>query len=500
MGFIVQSDPFPETGLTIWKNTVETQARENSNQVRNDFKPFATGEGANVLEQLEYEKSGFLKEGFKKGMARSSEINKAIRQGSSIAAAVARFTAEKTGENLLDNGDIDTLSRHIETAIATVSSLRIAEAKGEADQLSASFVPSIAEPENGQLIHIRAKEANRTKTPTLNIDQLGAREIVKGNNLSLEQGDIAGAGHWLEMQYDEALEKWVLQNPAKGIVPSSGVPIGTIEYFAAATPPAGYLKADGSEVGREICADLYRVIGTTYGQGDGESTFNLPDLRGEFVRGWDAGRHLDSGRGFGTTQGDAIQNITGYFGAHSTLTANGVFSKKNSGASENVGVGGGVSSNSVFFDASAVVPTANENRPRNIALLACIKAFDAVTNPGLIDITELANEIGNLSNKFNDKWGGPSSRYIDLTLGASGSVYTAPDDGWFSIFGIVTTANYSVRMENTLSGFTSALSRGNASGAGAATNIPCCKGDSIYVYYEGFASSRFKFIFSKGDQ
>ena len=53
LGFIVQSDPLPETVSIFWKSIVEAQARENSNQVRNDFKPFATGEGANVVDQLE---------------------------------------------------------------------------------------------------------------------------------------------------------------------------------------------------------------------------------------------------------------------------------------------------------------------------------------------------------------------------------------------------------------------------------------------------------------
>ena len=179
---------------------MEAQARENSIQVRNDFKPFATGEGANVVDQLEYEKSGFLKEGFKKGMARSSEINKAIRQGSSIAAAVARFAAEKTGEDIFDNGDIGALSRQIETAISSVSSLLIADADGLPDALIARFTPKVKELKHGLPVHVRAKDINVTVIPTFNADETGAKAIVKGNNLPLAIGDIAGAGHWLEMQ------------------------------------------------------------------------------------------------------------------------------------------------------------------------------------------------------------------------------------------------------------------------------------------------------------
>ena len=252
---------------------------------QNDFKPFAVGEGANVINQLEYEKSGFLKEGFKKGMARSSEINKAIRQGSSIAAAVARFAAAKTGEALLDNGDINTLCRQIETAISSVSSLLIAEADGSADALTAHFTPTVKELENGLLVHVRAKEKNTGTSPSFNADETGEKPVVKGNNLPLVAADIAGAGHWLEMQYDGALDKWVLQNPAKGITPPSGVPVGTIEYFAMPTPPAGYLKADGAAVGRQTYPELFETIGTTFGEGDGETTFNLPDLMDRFAQG-----------------------------------------------------------------------------------------------------------------------------------------------------------------------------------------------------------------------
>ena len=245
---------------------------------QNEFKPFAIASNAAVLGQKEYEMSQALREGFKKGLARSVEVNKAIRQASSIAAAVAEFTAVKSGKDIrfkvfledihfpivqhvltavksgkdmLDNGEVNILKENFETALSAVSSLLIAEAQGTGDMLTASFSPKLRELKNGTLIHIRAKEKNRTKTLLFKADETGEKVIVKGNNLNLEEGDIAGAGHWLELQYDEALDEWVLQNPAKGIVSSSGVPVGTIEYFAMATPPAGYLKADGAAVGRE---------------------------------------------------------------------------------------------------------------------------------------------------------------------------------------------------------------------------------------------------------
>ena len=82
-------------------------------------------------------------------------------------------------------------------------------------------------------------------------------------------------------------------------------PAGSIIMFSASTPPSGYLECDGAAVSRTTYADLFAVIGEDFGNGDGSTTFNLPDLRGEFVRGWDNGAGVDSGRALGTNQADA---------------------------------------------------------------------------------------------------------------------------------------------------------------------------------------------------
>lgn len=79
-------------------------------------------------------------------------------------------------------------------------------------------------------------------------------------------------------------------------------PAGAVQYFAMPNPPTGWLVADGSTVPRDQYKDLFAVIGTFYGAGDGKTTFNIPDLRGEFVRSWDAGRGIDKNRIFGSWQ------------------------------------------------------------------------------------------------------------------------------------------------------------------------------------------------------
>ncbi|WP_256843203.1 tail fiber protein, partial [Rodentibacter rarus] len=75
--------------------------------------------------------------------------------------------------------------------------------------------------------------------------------------------------------------------------------VGEVAFFARANPPNGWLKANGAAVSRTTYSALFAAIGTTFGAGDGHSTFNLPDLRGEFIRGLDEGRRVDNGRRLG---------------------------------------------------------------------------------------------------------------------------------------------------------------------------------------------------------
>ena len=163
----------------------------------------------------------------------------------------------------------------------------------------------------------------------------------------------------------------------------SSLPSGAVMYFAMQAAPLGWLKADGSAVSRTQYPALFAAIGTTFGVGDGRTTFNLPDLRGEFVRGWDGGRNIDPGRAFGSAQGDAIRNITGSIDTGSNnghqlfdeATATGALaiSRRQWKAWTSDTQDGRNNPSAFDFDASRVVPTAAENRPRNIALLACIK-------------------------------------------------------------------------------------------------------------------------------
>ncbi|BCR26629.1 phage tail protein [Aquipseudomonas alcaligenes] len=150
-----------------------------------------------------------------------------------------------------------------------------------------------------------------------------------------------------------------------GNIVIDGAPAGAVSHFAMSAPPAGWLKANGAAVSRSTYAALFAAIGTTFGAGDGSRTFNLPDLRGEFLRGWDNGRGVDSGRAFGSAQAQAIQ-------AHTHSVPEGSYS---SGVSDSFnGYASGDDYSSVVAGNSTSGSTGgSETRPRNVALLACIK-------------------------------------------------------------------------------------------------------------------------------
>lgn len=148
--------------------------------------------------------------------------------------------------------------------------------------------------------------------------------------------------------------------------------IGMASFFCMQTAPKGWLFANGSAVSRTTYAKLFSKIGTHYGGGNGSTTFTLPDLRGVFLRGWDAGRGLDGGRSIGTWQDDAIRNIYGSgVGRDVSSQPSGAFYPV--GSTPYAGYGG-TNGSFIGFDASRVVPTANENRPRNISLAVYIYA------------------------------------------------------------------------------------------------------------------------------
>lgn len=175
------------------------------------------------------------------------------------------------------------------------------------------------------------------------------------------------------------------------IAEASALPVGAMVPFPLDKVPPGFLEIDGSVKSIAVYPDLAAFLGTAFNKGDeGAGNFRLPESRGEFLRGWDHGRGVDPGRAIGSTQLDALQNITGGFDGNLDIkTSGGAFAALNTALV--VANTGGVSGfHGVTFDASRVARTSTETRPRNLAVVWCIKAWNAPINQGSIDIAALA--------------------------------------------------------------------------------------------------------------
>ncbi|EJV0695515.1 phage tail protein [Escherichia coli] len=168
-----------------------------------------------------------------------------------------------------------------------------------------------------------------------------------------------------------------------GLGEGSALPVGVPVPWPSTTPPTGWLKCNGAAFSAEEYPELAKAYPTN----------KLPDLRGEFIRGWDDGRGMDTGRAILSAQGDAIRNIYGEFKTVNTenysiwesvgsfkgavvplnpSTNNSYFSLIRSMVTERAD--GAVYPKVIGLDASRIVPTANENRPRNIAFNYIVRA------------------------------------------------------------------------------------------------------------------------------
>jgi len=190
---------------------------------------------------------------------------------------------------------------------------------------------------------------------------------------------------------DKAIARTNLDVYNKAEVNQRGKQPGDIFYTARSTAPARSLKANGAAVSRTAYADLFAAIGTRYGAGDGFNTFNVPDLRGEFIRGWDDGRGVDRNRALGTLQMDRVKDHYHGFGrflstwggsegddayftrrdwwaASETLTGQRI-----TGDSQNTvtaPISGGASGD--LGTSRQIYLSEGETNPRNVSQLACI--------------------------------------------------------------------------------------------------------------------------------
>ncbi|EPB3504752.1 tail fiber protein, partial [Escherichia coli] len=227
----------------------------------NNFKPFALDPNANVTSQADWEALPALLSGFTAGKASSAQVNKAIRQASFIAAALAQYTANKSGLDVLDDGDLNGFISKMGTAFGK---------DFQALDATLSALAGLATGANKLPYFTGNDTAAQTDLTSVGRDIIGKNTIA----------DI--------LTY-------------LGLGEGSALPVGVPVPWPSATPPTGWLKCNGAAFSAEEYPELAKAYPTN----------KLPDLRGEFLRGWDDARGIDSGRALISSQSDAVQRMTG---------------------------------------------------------------------------------------------------------------------------------------------------------------------------------------------
>lgn len=177
------------------------------------------------------------------------------------------------------------------------------------------------------------------------------------------------------------------------IAQASALPVGAMVAFPVDKVAPGFLELDGSVKSAALYPDLATFLGTVFNKGDeGAGNFRLPESRGEFLRGWDHGRGVDFGRGVGSSQKGTVTALDSNQSATPTVEvvaatvaaaqADVFVASDYPGVKRSV-VNTGVQVDPAFADAGVT-------RPRNIAVMWCIKAWNAPINQGNIDIASLA--------------------------------------------------------------------------------------------------------------
>lgn len=144
-------------------------------------------------------------------------------------------------------------------------------------------------------------------------------------------------------------------------VAASSVIVGEVRQFGFTSVPSLWLECNGAAISRTTYSALFAAIGTSYGVGDGTTTFNIPETRGEFIRGFDNARGVDTSRVFGAHQSEMV-------GPHTHTVPS--FTSGFDAASGKVLTG----LNTAGTDPTTAVNSGTENRPRNTTFMFCIYA------------------------------------------------------------------------------------------------------------------------------
>jgi microcystin-dependent protein len=239
------------------------------------------------------------------------------------------FTSKTSTNDVIDGADIDTELGNLVTSVASKANKVISATANNIPKLSAA----------GDLV-----DSGILDTDLYHIGSTNITTIAQGGT-----GESTLAG-------------------TKSALGSTET--GSVITWLTSTAPTNYLECNGAAVSRTVYDDLFAVVGTQFGIGDGSTTFNLPDFRGYFLRGWDHGAGIDPDAGSRTDRGDGTtgDNV-------GTIQQDEFESHTHTFGIETEGTAGGGDSvdNSADADYTTNARGGNETRPKNINVMYCIR-------------------------------------------------------------------------------------------------------------------------------
>lgn len=258
--------------------------------------------------------------------------------------------------------------RHTGTDVDGAGVLDYAVAGGSGSAYTLALSPALAAHIPGMPIRFKANHAN-TGAATININSLGAVAIKKNYNQALAANDIL-SGQIITICHDGT--NYQVTGGIRVYDPLSVLPPGGELLWPGETPPSGWLEENGAAISRTTYAALFAVIGTTYGDGDGSTTFNLPDPRGQFIRIWDHAAGVDPDAATRTDRGDGTD------GDHVGTNQSDVFKKHSHALAVSASGHGSDEISTKYAPAEATTyATAgiggNETRPKNTNRMMIIK-------------------------------------------------------------------------------------------------------------------------------
>jgi microcystin-dependent protein len=302
--------------------------------------------------------------------ARISEQNAAASAGQAVAAASAASASATAAEALAATAD-GLLKVSMGDATARPLSAKLLAGNGLAE--------GIENPGGEEALRLAVALA---ASPGLEFDA-GLLRVKAGTGLTLSASGLAadvGASAGKLVQLDAsgripAVSGALLTGLTAGQISglSSGMPTGAVIAVASSTVPSGFLECNGAAVSRTTYAALFAAIGVVHGYGDNATTFNLPDYRGRFLRGWDHAIARDpdrasrtamatggaTGDAVGSVQVDAFKSHTHtYPGFNATVGTDGIY---------------GINPTMAYSVVPSSATGGTETRPINAGVMYCIK-------------------------------------------------------------------------------------------------------------------------------